>query len=60
MIPRLRFYIDKLKFLTIFIWLREWKLVKCEWDMTYSDWIDAQNRWEEINKEAVRRLWKTK
>lgn len=53
---RLKFYIEKTKFLAAFIWWREWSLVRCEWKRTYGQMQAVEVRSDELGQEAAERL----
>jgi len=55
---RLKFYLDKANMLAHFIWWREWKLVRDEWNMTYEELMEAHARFPEIERRALERLLK--
>lgn len=53
---RLTFWKDKLHLMWAFAWMREWKLLREEWRMTYQEMQEAEANFEETNREAVARL----
>ena len=53
---RFRFYVDKAHFLIAFIWWRNWRLVKDEWNVTYAQRLDTEAHSDEICREAAERL----
>jgi hypothetical protein len=55
---RIKFYLDKIKFMTIFAWERDWMLFSEEWKLTYAEMQDARGRGYEIYREAILRLMK--
>jgi len=54
----LKFYLDKAYFLTCFIWWRDWKLVRDEWNMSYGEMEEARKNFPEIERKALERLIK--
>ncbi len=50
------FWIDKFRLLAVFIWWREWGLVREEWNLTYLEMQEAQERVDEISRDAEERL----
>lgn len=55
---RLKFYIEKAHFLAAFIWWRDWKLVRDEWNMTYKEREEARENFPETERKALDRLIK--
>ena len=55
---QLKFYIEKVKFLAAFLRMREWRLVRDEWRITYCEYLEAHENIEEIIEEAVKRIMK--
>ncbi len=53
---RLKFWLEKFKFMIIFAWWREWWLVSSEWNITYAQMQEAEANSEQICKEAVERI----
>jgi hypothetical protein len=53
---RLKFYLDKASYLTLFIWWREWELVRDEWNLTYRDALEAEARADETDWVAFNKL----
>ncbi len=56
---RLKFYVEKADMLFHFIWWRNWKLVRDEWNMTYGELEEARKNLPEIERKALERLTKT-
>jgi hypothetical protein len=53
---RIKFYLDKIKFMTIFAWHLDWMLVSEEWKLTYAEMQDARGKGYEIYRAAILRL----
>ncbi len=51
-----RFWLEKIGLLVIFMWWREWWLVKEEWNLTYRQMEEARGRADELNTYAAQRL----
>ena len=53
---RLGFYISKAGFLIAFVWWREWKLVRDEWNMAYEELQEAKAHLPETERKIIERL----
>ncbi len=52
----IRFWIEKIILISIFIRWKEWSLAREEWNVTYRQMQEARSRAEEINRSAAERL----
>ena len=48
--------LQKIQFMCVFAWWRNWALVREEWKLTKKDLDDAKARSEEINRRAAEQL----
>lgn len=55
---RIKFYLEKIKFMAIFAWEMDWMLFSEEWKLTYAEMQDARGRGYGIYRAAILRLMK--